>query len=54
MIKFKRLLSTFMEIFPIIIRFFLLFAFIYFIYGILGMEIFYDLEQKVDKNSKYG
>ena len=35
--KFTRLVSTFMEIFPIIVRFFLLFAFIYFIYGILGM-----------------
>lgn len=40
----KRLFSTFLEIMPIIVKFFNLFIFFFYIFGILGMEIFYHSE----------
>lgn len=38
----KRVFTTFLEIMPIIVKFFHLFVFIFFVFGIIGMEIFYN------------
>lgn len=39
----KNVFTTFLEIMPIIIKYFHFFAFVYYIFGILGMEIFYNV-----------
>lgn len=39
--EMKRLFRTLLEIMPIVVRFFLLYAVVYFVFGILCMEIFY-------------
>lgn len=52
--KLKRLFSTFLEITPIIMKFFNLFLFFFFVLSILGMEIFYDPEfYEVKDDTKY-
>ena len=49
----KRVFTTFMEVMPIIVRFFHLFAFTFFIFGILCMEIFFDTEKIRNTNDNY-
>jgi hypothetical protein len=49
----KRVFTTFVEIMPIIVKFFHLFAFLYFVLGILGMEIFYSTEQQPNPHETY-
>lgn len=44
--KFKRLLGTVVIIVPLAVRFIPLFLVVYYILGILGMEIFYDLSRE--------
>ena len=46
--------STFLEIMPIILRFFCLFAGVFYVLGILGMEIFYSLEGEKAGQGPYG
>jgi hypothetical protein len=41
--KFKRLLGTVIIILPLIFRFIPLFLIVYYLLGIAGMELFYDL-----------
>lgn len=41
--KFKRLLGTVIIMLPLIFRFIPLFLIVYYLLGIAGMEIFYDL-----------
>lgn len=48
--KFKALLGTIIIIIPIIARFLPLFMIIYYILGILGMEIFYDATRQTPSN----
>jgi len=49
----KRVFTTFMEVMPIIVKFFHLFAFTFFIFGILCMEIFFNTEKKLNTNPNY-
>ena len=52
--KFKRLLGTVVIIVPLAARFIPLFLIAYYILGIFGMEIFYDLSrQATDTPSLY-
>ncbi len=44
--KFKRLLGTVIIILPLFLRFLPLFLIVYYILGIAGMEIFYDLTRE--------
>lgn len=49
--KFQRLLGTVIIILPLIFRFIPLFLIVYYILGIAGMEIFYDLTRESPANA---